>query len=183
MTTVVNELAKRDLEWSIINTKGQNVPLTRPRKTSPTLSASITKPSMHHNIDAVKSLDQHRQDSRRTAIHVESMSVTADNKGNWRVSGLVNGISVSAKAVERDDAVNDKKGIMSKEEMAEKYNLHVPPKQQTKVTRKNEMTRSIRHSDISSKKRGADNNASTSFLCIFSGFYPAGTGCRGSIGI
>ena len=163
--------------------KGTKRASDTPSQNKPHPICQYHKPSMHHNIDAVKSLDQHRQDSRRTAIHVESMSVTADNKGNWRVSGLVNGISVSAKAVERDDAVNDKKGIMSKEEMAEKYNLHVPPKQQTKVTRKNEMTRSIRHSDISSKKRGADNNASTSFLCIFSGFYPAGTGCRGSIGI
>lgn len=139
MTTVINELAKRDLQTSIINTKGQNVPISR--KQSPSLSVNMPKPTVQPKIDAMQSLEQNRQDSRRAAIHVESLSVTADSKGNWRVSGLVNGITVAAKSIEQADAVNYKKGAMTKEELAEKYQLHVPPKQETKVTRKNTMAR------------------------------------------
>ena len=139
MTTVINELAKRDLQTCIINTKGQNVPISR--KQSPSLSVNMPKPTVQPKIDAMQSLEQNRQDSRRTAIHVESLSVTADSKGNWRVSGLVNGVTVAAKSIEQADAVNYKKGAMTKEELAEKYQLHVPPKQETKVTRKNTMAR------------------------------------------
>ena len=139
MTTVINELAKRDLQASIINTKGQNVPISR--KQSPSLSVNMPKPTVQPKIDAMQSLEQNRQDSRRAAIHVESLSVTADSKGNWRVSGLVNGITVAAKSIEQADAVNYKKGSMTKEELAEKYQMHVPPKQETKVTRKNTMAR------------------------------------------
>lgn len=139
MTTVINELAKRDLQASIINTKGQNVPISR--KQSPSLSVNMPKPTVQPKIDAMQSLEQNRQDSRRAAIHVESLSVTADSKGNWRVSGLVNGITVAAKSIEQADAVNYKKGAMTKEELAEKYQMHVPPKQETKVTRKNTMAR------------------------------------------
>ena len=139
MITVINELAKRDLQTSIINTKGQNVPISR--KQSPSLSVNMPKPTVQPKIDAMQSLEQNRQDSRRAAIHVESLSVTADSKGNWRVSGLVNGVTVAAKSIEQADAVNYKKGAMTKEELAEKYQLHVPPKQETKVTRKNTMAR------------------------------------------
>ncbi|MBR0539064.1 MAG: hypothetical protein IJK36_02425 [Bacteroidales bacterium] len=139
MTTVINELAKRDLQASIINTKGQNVPISR--KQSPSLSVNMPKPTVQPKIDAMQSLEQNRQDSRRAAIHVESLSVTADSKGNWRVSGLVNGVTVAAKSIEQADAVNYKKGAMTKEELAEKYQLHVPPKQEAKVTRKNTMAR------------------------------------------
>lgn len=139
MTTVINELAKRDLQTSIINTKGQNVPISR--KQSPSLSVNMPKPTVQPKIDAMQSLEQNRQDSRRAAIHVESLSVTADSKGNWRVSGLVNGVTVAAKSIEQADAINYKKGAMTKEELAEKYQLHEPPKQETKVTRKNTMAR------------------------------------------
>ena len=141
MMTVVNELSKRDLKTSIINTKGQNVPIMRRTPPSPSLSQNVQKPTVQPKLDVMESLDKNRQDSRRNTIHVESLSVTADSKGNWKVSGLVNGITVSAKSIEQADAVSYKKGEMTKECLAEKYNLHIPPKQETKVTRKNNMVR------------------------------------------
>lgn len=141
MATVIDELAKRDLETKIINSKGQNVPVKRQQTPSTSLSVNIPKPTVQPKIDAVNSLDKNRQETRRTAIHVESLSVTADTKGNWKVSGIVNGMPVTARSIDKDDAVNYKKGEMTKEQLVEKYNLHVPPKQETKVTRKNNMTR------------------------------------------
>lgn len=141
MMTVVNELSKRDLKTNIINTKGQNVPMMRRTTPSPSLSQNVQKPTVQPKLDVMESLDKNRQDSRRNTIHVESLSVTADSKGNWKVSGLVNGITVSAKSIEQADAVSYKKGEMTKECLAEKYNLHIPPKQETKVTRKNNMVR------------------------------------------
>lgn len=96
MINVVHELSKRDLTTNIINTKGQNVPMLRKTPPSPSLSQNVQKPMVQPKLDVMESLDKNRQDSRRNTIHVESLSVTADSKGNRKVSGLGNGITVWA---------------------------------------------------------------------------------------
>ena len=139
MKTVFNELARRDLKAKVINTKGQSVSLTRKRSAAPTItvSAQTIKPKL----DVMETLDRNRQDGRHTSIHVESLAVWADSKGNWKVSGMVNGQTVTAKSIDQADAVGYKKGEITNEQLVEKYHLQEPPKQQNTVSRKSTLAR------------------------------------------
>lgn len=139
MNTVFNELARRDLKAKVINTKGQSVSLTRKRSAVPTItvSAQTIKPKL----DVMETLDRNRQDGRHTSIHVESLAVWADSKGNWKVSGMVNGQTVTAKSIDQADAVGYKKGEITNEQLVEKYHLQEPPKQQNTVSRKSTLAR------------------------------------------
>ena len=139
MNTVFNELSKRDLSAKIINTKGQEVSLTRKRTTSPAITVST--PNIKPKINAVESLEQNRQDGRHTSIHIENLAVWADSRGNWKVSGMVNGLTVTAKSIDQDDAVNYKKGEITKEQLVEKYQLNQQPKQQNNMARKSTLAR------------------------------------------
>ena len=139
MHTVFNELARRDLTAKVIDTKGQDVAISRKRTTTPTLSVStqVVQPKL----DVMETLDRNRQDGRHTSIHVESLAVWADSKGNWKVSGMVNGQTVTAKSIEQADAISYKKGEMTNEQLVEKYRLQEPPRQQNSVARKSTMAR------------------------------------------
>lgn len=139
MRTVFDELARRDLLAKVIDARGHDVTLSRKRLSSPsvTVSTQVVKPKL----DAMETLDRNRQDGRRTSIHVESLAVWADSKGNWKVSGMVNGQTVTAKSIDQADAVSYKKGEISNEQLVEKYRLQEPPKQQNSVARKSTLAR------------------------------------------
>ena len=139
MHTVFNELARRDLTAKVIDTKGQDVAISRKRTTTPTLSVSTQ--AVQPKIDVMEKLDRNRQDGRHTSIHVESLAVWADSKGNWKVSGMVNGQTVTAKSIDQADAISYKKGEMTNEQLVEKYRLQEPPRQQNSVARKSTMAR------------------------------------------
>ena len=139
MHTVFNELARRDLTAKVIDTKGQDVTISRKRTTTPTLSVSTQ--AVQPKIDVMEKLDRNRQDGRHTSILVESLAVWADSKGNWKVSGMVNGQTVTAKSIEQADAISYKKGEMTNEQLVEKYHLQEPPRQQNSVARKSTMAR------------------------------------------
>ena len=139
MHTVFNELARRDLTAKVIDTKGQDVAISRKRTTTPTLSVSTQ--AVQPKLDVMETLDRNRQDGRHTSIHVESLAVWADSKGNWKVSGMVNGQTVTAKSIEQADAISYKKGEMTNEQLVEKYRLQEPPRQQNSVARKSTMAR------------------------------------------
>ena len=139
MHAVFNELARRDLTAKVIDTKGQDVAISRKRTTTPTLSVSTQ--AVQPKLDVMETLDRNRQDGRHTSIHVESLAVWADSKGNWKVSGMVNGQTVTAKSIDQADAVSYKKGEMSNIQLVEKYNLHEPPRQQNTVSRKSTLAR------------------------------------------
>ena len=139
MRTVFDELARRDLLAKVIDARGHDVTLSRKRLSSPsvTVSTQVVKPKL----DVMETLDRNRQDGRRTSIHVESLAVWADSKGNWKVSGMVNGQTVTAKSIDQADAVSYKKGEISNEQLVEKYRLQEPPKQQNTVARKSTLAR------------------------------------------
>jgi hypothetical protein len=139
MQAVFNELDRRDLLAKVIDGRGHDVTLSRIRTTAPTVtvSAQTVKPKL----DVMETLDRNRQDGRRTSIHVESLAVWADSKGNWKVSGMVNGQTVTAKSIDQADAVSYKKGEISNEQLVEKYRLQEPPKQQNTVARKSTLAR------------------------------------------
>ena len=139
MQQTIDLLSQRDLKAAVINMQGEKVPISRKRNASPSISATtaIQKPK----IDIMESLDRNRQDSRRTSIHVENLSVHCDSKGNWKVSGLVNGQTVTAKPIQQEDAFSYKKGEITGEQLATKYQLQDPPKRQNAVTKKNAFTR------------------------------------------
>ena len=139
MHAVFNELARRDLTAKVIDTKGQDVAISRKRTTTPTLSVSTQ--AVQPKLDVMETLDRNRQDGRHTSIHVESLAVWADSKGNWKVSGMVNGQTVTAKSIEQADAISYKKGEMTNEQLVEKYRLQEPPRQQNSVARKSTMAR------------------------------------------
>ena len=139
MHAVFNELARRDLTAKVIDTKGQDVAISRKRTTTPTLSVSTQ--AVQPKIDVMEKLDRNRQDGRHTSIHVESLAVWADSKGNWKVSGMVNGQTVTAKSIDQADAISYKKGEMTNEQLVEKYRLQEPPRQQNSVARKSTMAR------------------------------------------
>ena len=139
MHAVFNELARRDLTAKVIDTKGQDVAISRKRTTTPTLSVSTQ--AVQPKLDVMETLDRNRQDGRHTSIHVESLAVWADSKGNWKVSGMVNGQTVTAKSIDLADAISYKKGEMTNEQLVEKYRLQEPPRQQNSVARKSTMAR------------------------------------------
>lgn len=139
MPQVINSLSQRDLGATVINNMGQKLALSQRQPPSPALSAVIQpqKPVL----DAMDTLERNRQDGRQTDIHVESLAVWADSKGNWKVSGMVNGQTVTAKSIEQADAISYKKGEMTDEQLAAKYNLQETTKQQTSISKKSTMTR------------------------------------------
>ena len=139
MHAVFSELARRDLMAKVIDSKGHDVTISRKRATTPTLS--VTAQAVQPKLDVMETLDRNRQDGRHTSIHVESLAVWADSKGNWKVSGMVNGQTVTAKSIDQADAVSYKKGEMSNIQLVEKYNLHEPPRQQNTVSRKSTLAR------------------------------------------
>lgn len=136
MPQVISEIERRDLKASCINKQGQQVPLKR--KCTPTVSVAVKPPTP--KLDVMESLERNRRDGRQSSIKVESLEVWADSKGNWKVSGLVNGQTVSAKSIEQADAFSYKKGEITGEQLAAKYNLH-EQKKQTPVVKKNSFAR------------------------------------------
>lgn len=139
MQQVISEISRRDLKTQLINPQGQQVALSPIKEVAPTVSVNIQPKTPQ--LDVMESLEKNRQDSRQTAIHVESLAVRVDNKGNWTVSGMVNGQTVTAKSIEQNDAFRYKSGEMTKEQLALKYKLQEPPKQQTSISKKNIYTR------------------------------------------
>lgn len=139
MPQVINSLSQRDLGATVINNMGQKLALSQRQPPSPALSTVIQpqKPML----DVMDTLERNRQDGRQTSIHVESLAVWADSKGNWKVSGMVNGQTVTAKSIEQADAISYKKGEMTGEQLAAKYNLHETTRQQTSISKKSTMTR------------------------------------------
>ena len=145
MQQVINSLSQRDLGATVINNMGQKLALSHRQPPSPSLSVCIQPKTP--KLDVMETLDRNRQDSRQTSIHVESLAVWADSKGNWKVSGMVNGQTVTAKSIEQADAFSYKKGEMTGEQLAAKYNLQETTKQQTSITRKSTLTRRYSLSD------------------------------------
>lgn len=139
MPQVINSLSQRDLGATVINNMGQKLALSQRQPPSPALSTVIQpqKPML----DVMDTLERNRQDGRQTDIHVESLAVWADSKGNWKVSGMVNGQTVTAKSIEQADAISYKKGEMTGEQLAAKYNLQETTRQQTSISKKSTMTR------------------------------------------
>lgn len=139
MQHVINTLSQRDLGATVINKMGQKLALSQRQPPSPTLSPAIQPKTP--KLDVMETLERNRQDGRQASIHVENLAVWADSKGNWKVSGMVNGQTVTAKSIEQADAFSYKKGEMTSEQLAAKYNLQETTMQQTSITRRNTLTR------------------------------------------
>lgn len=139
MKDVSVKLEQRDLTTKTVNKRGVKVDMIMPKRniTPPAVSVTMTPPKL----DVNEKLDKNRNEKRETPIRIEGLSVRADSNGNWKVSGLVNGVSVTANAVSQQDVSAYKKGQMNDEQLVRKYQLDKVPEKEITPARKNSFVR------------------------------------------
>lgn len=137
---VTEQLSRIDLQSTMVNNKGRQTEIPQPMKTAPAMTRQMNTPKM----DIENSLDKNRSEKREKPLVIESLSINSDERGNWKISGVVNGLSVTAKNVAEEDVAAYKNGVMDKRQLVTKYHLdkeNKGRKVETKPVRKHTMTR------------------------------------------
>ena len=134
---LTEQLARIDLTSQLVNIKGRQAEIPQPVMAARVVANQIPTPK----IDIENSLDKNRAEKRENPLVIESLSIHSDEKGNWRVSGVVNGMSVTARNVAEEDVAAYKKGEMDRIQLATKYHLDKGKKVVAAPTIRRTMTR------------------------------------------